>query len=220
MVQHWGTERYLSDEHPFLPDATIDALVAAGAALVGIDSLNIDTTIGGERPAHTKLLAAGVPIVEHLTDLADLPVQGARFTAVPPKVAGLGTFTVRAFAVVPDRDGSTGPPCARWWSTAPTRCRWRRSGARCWRPGRVRSDDWATVRDPRPGGLLVGFQRVPEVKTVKNRVHIDVWSDDIPADTVRLVAAGAVASGGIVEDEVGAFQVLLDPEGNEFCLVT
>ena len=55
---------------------------------------------------------------------------------------------------------------------------------------------------------------------MKNRVHIDVWSDDIPADTARLVAAGAIATGGIVEDEVGAFQVLLDPEGNEFCLVT
>jgi arylformamidase len=218
--QHWGTERYMSDDHAFLPDATIDALIEAGAVLVGIDSLNIDTTIGGERPAHTKLLAAGIPIVEHLTNLADLPVQGARFTAVPPKMAGLGTFTVRAFAVVPDAgqlqraavcevvvDCADPAALATFWSGV-------LGGA-----ARVRSSDWATVRDPRPGGLLVAFQRVPESKTVKNRVHIDVWSDDIPADTARLLAAGATASGGIVEDEAGAFQVLLDPEGNEFCLV-
>ena len=82
---HWGSERYLSDEHPFLTDAMVDALIEGGARLVGIDSLNIDSTVGGQRPAHTKLLAAGIPIVEHLTHLADLPVQGARFTAVPPK---------------------------------------------------------------------------------------------------------------------------------------
>ncbi len=219
--QHWGSERYLANDHPFLTAATVDALIEAGAALVGIDSLNIDTTVGGERPAHTKLLAAGIPIVEHLTNLAMLPVQGARFTAVPPKVAGLGTFTVRAYAAVPDAGDASRPAVceivvdcadpatlAGFWAAA-------MQGV-----ARVRSDDWATARDQHPGGLLIGFQRVPEPKTVKNRVHIDLWSDDIPADTERLVALGATATGGIMTDEAGSFQVLLDPEGNEFCLVT
>ncbi|WP_375385344.1 hypothetical protein [uncultured Microbacterium sp.] len=70
-----------------------------GVVLVGIDSLNIDDTeSGGERPAHTLLLAAGVHVVEHLTNLGTLPSHGARFTAAPPAVEGFGTFPVRAFA--------------------------------------------------------------------------------------------------------------------------
>ena len=69
-----------------------------GAALVGIDSLNIDDIATGERPVHTMLLGAGIPIVEHLTGLAALP-DGARFYAVPPPIEGMGTFPVRAFAV-------------------------------------------------------------------------------------------------------------------------
>lgn len=79
------------------------ALVDAGAALVGIDSINIDAmgpAAGGERPAHSLLLAAGIPIVEHLTGLDALPPDGFRFTAAPPRVAGMGTFPVRAFAAV------------------------------------------------------------------------------------------------------------------------
>ncbi|WKK73420.1 hypothetical protein Q0F99_13180 [Rathayibacter oskolensis] len=73
--------------------------MAAGAVLVGIDSLNIDDTEGpGARPAHSRLLAAGVHVVEHLTGLGALPPTGARFTAVPPKVRGFGTFPVRAYA--------------------------------------------------------------------------------------------------------------------------
>ncbi len=219
--EHWGTDQYLSNTHPYLSDATVDALIEGGAVLVGIDSLNIDATTGGERPAHTKLLAAGVPIVEHLTNLRELPVLGARFTAAPPKLAQLGTFTVRAFAVVPDagelersavcevvvdcRDPAT---LAEFWSHVV-------GGS-----PRVRSDDWATVRDPRSGGVLLAFQRVPEAKLAKNRVHLDIWSDDIAADVARLVAAGATTAGEIVEDQTGAFQILHDPEGNEFCLVT
>ena len=84
----------------------IDWTAADAAALVGIDSLNIDDVeSGGERPAHSLLLGAGVPVVEHLTGLEQLPATGARFTAVPPKVSGFGTFPVRAFAVLP---GGTG----------------------------------------------------------------------------------------------------------------
>ena len=67
---------------------------------MGIDSVNIDDTDGNARPAHSVLLAAGIPIVEHLTALDRLPDRGFRFSAVPAPVVGLGTFPVRAFATV------------------------------------------------------------------------------------------------------------------------
>jgi kynurenine formamidase len=95
--RHWRTERYFTG-HPFLTEAAAGLLVERGAALVGIDSLNIDDTADGRRPVHTRLLAAGVPIVEHLTNLGALPDAGFRFSAVPPKVKSFGTFPVRAFA--------------------------------------------------------------------------------------------------------------------------
>jgi arylformamidase len=97
---HWATERYGDASHPFLAEATADALVAAGAAVVGIDSVNIDSTATGERPIHTALLAAGIPIVEHLTALDRLGRRPFRFFAVPPAVVGMGTFPVRALALV------------------------------------------------------------------------------------------------------------------------
>jgi kynurenine formamidase len=96
---HWRTERYGKD-HPFLTRAGAEHLVAAGAALVGIDSLNIDDATDGARPAHSILLAAGIPIVEHLCGLGGLPDTGFRFYAVPPPVKGMGSFPVRAFAVL------------------------------------------------------------------------------------------------------------------------
>ena len=92
----WGTPGYAEDA-PFL--------TAEGAAwLVGIDAINIDDISGdgpADRPAHTRLLAAGIPVVEHLTGLGQLPPAGARFTAAPPRVAGFGTFPVRAYAAIP-----------------------------------------------------------------------------------------------------------------------
>jgi arylformamidase len=98
--RHFGMPEYASGA-PFLTEGGARHLVAAGVALVGIDSINIDDTeSGGERPAHSVLLGAGVHVVEHLTNLARLPARGARFTAVPPKVEGFGTFPVRAFAVL------------------------------------------------------------------------------------------------------------------------
>jgi arylformamidase len=97
---HFATPRYF-EPHPYLDGAAAEELVRCGVALVGIDSLNIDDTAGGERPAHSALLRAGIPIVEHLTNLAALPMRGFRFFAVPPKVAGMGTFPVRAFAQLP-----------------------------------------------------------------------------------------------------------------------
>lgn len=100
-ARHWGTERYV-ESHPYLTATAAEALVAAGVACVGIDSLNIDSTEGGQRPVHTTLLGAEIPIVEHLTSLDRLPAFGFSFTAVPPKIEGAGTFTVRAFATLPD----------------------------------------------------------------------------------------------------------------------
>jgi arylformamidase len=98
--RHFGTPAYV-ERHPHLSAATADALVAAGVACVGIDSLNIDAIEGPEgvgRPVHTALLRREIPIIEHLTGLDGLPADGFRFTAVPPKIEALGTFTVRAFA--------------------------------------------------------------------------------------------------------------------------
>jgi kynurenine formamidase len=74
--------------------------VEQGAALVGIDSLNIDDTADPARPVHTALLGAGIPVVEHLRGLDQLPIDGFRFTAAPPLIEGLGTFPVRAFATI------------------------------------------------------------------------------------------------------------------------
>jgi kynurenine formamidase len=97
--RHWRTDAYATG-HPYLTEAAARLLVARGAALVGIDSYNIDDTSGRTRPVHTILLGAGVPICEHMTRLAALPDAGFAFTAVPPKIAGMGTFPVRAFAIV------------------------------------------------------------------------------------------------------------------------
>ncbi len=99
--RHWGTAQYGDPAHPHLTGAGARTLVDEGAALVGIDSVNVDDTTTGERPAHTILLAAGIPIVEHLTGMSALPVTGALFSAAPPAVRGLATFPVRAFASLP-----------------------------------------------------------------------------------------------------------------------
>jgi arylformamidase len=95
----WGTDAYFQ-AHPHLSGASAEALVAAGVACVGIDSLNIDGTGEKARPVHSTLLGAEIPIIEHLTALDALPEDGFTFTAVPPKIEGAGTFTVRAFATV------------------------------------------------------------------------------------------------------------------------
>jgi kynurenine formamidase len=100
--QHWGTEHYLSG-NPFLTAETAELLVASGATLVGIDSLNIDDLGDRARPVHSTLLGAEIPIVEHLRGLAQLPVEGFRFSAVPAKVAGFGTWPVRAFAITEEQ---------------------------------------------------------------------------------------------------------------------
>jgi arylformamidase len=96
---NWRTDAYF-ERHPHLTEAAAVFLRDRGARLVGIDSLNIDDTTDPRRPVHTILLEAGIPIVEHLTNLGALPTQGFRFHAVPPKVAHMGTFPVRAHAVI------------------------------------------------------------------------------------------------------------------------
>lgn len=94
----FGTPEYGTGA-PFLTGEAAQLLIDGGAALVGIDSLNIDDTeSGGERPGHSLLLGAGVHVVEHLTNLGALPPRDARFTAAMPAVEGFGTFPVRAFA--------------------------------------------------------------------------------------------------------------------------
>jgi kynurenine formamidase len=96
---HFETPRY-AKEAPFLTDAGAAWLVEHGAALVGIDSINIDDMGDAARPAHSRLLAAGIPIVEHLRGLEQLPATGFRFSAAPPRIQGLGTFPVRAYAII------------------------------------------------------------------------------------------------------------------------
>ena len=95
---HWKTDRYF-EGHPFLTGDAAEYLRAARAALVGIDSYNIDDTEDMTRPVHSTLLRHEIPIVEHLTGLDLLPDGGSRFFAVPVKVKGMGTFPVRAFVI-------------------------------------------------------------------------------------------------------------------------
>jgi arylformamidase len=96
--RHWRTDAYF-ERHPHLTEAAAIHLREHGAALVGIDSFNIDSIDDGTRPVHTVLLGAGIPIVEHMTNLGALPDEGFEFNAVPPKVARMGSFPVRAHAV-------------------------------------------------------------------------------------------------------------------------
>ena len=98
--KHWRTEEYSSGKHPYLTEGAATYLAKNNAALVGIDSFNIDATHDGNRPAHSILLGHDIPVVEHLCGLGDLPDQGFRFFAVPVKVRQFGTFPVRAFGLI------------------------------------------------------------------------------------------------------------------------
>jgi arylformamidase len=93
---HWRTDSYF-ENHPHLTARCAEQLVKAGVSLVGIDSLNIDSTATGERPVHSILLGRDIPIVEHMTGLSAVPAEGSRFYAVPPRIRAFGTFPVRAF---------------------------------------------------------------------------------------------------------------------------
>jgi len=107
--QHWRTPQYGAEGHPYLTEPTAQRLVDLRVALVGIDAVNVDRTKIRERPAHTTLLAADVPIVENLTNLSMLPAHGALFTAAPILLHDAPSFPVRAFAVVPAGLGAGRP---------------------------------------------------------------------------------------------------------------
>ena len=98
-ARYWRTLQYF-EGHPFLSKDAAKFLADEGSVLVGIDSYNIDDTADRTRPAHSILLGAGIPIVEHLCRLDELPANNFKFFAIPPKIKGMGTFPVRAFAVV------------------------------------------------------------------------------------------------------------------------
>jgi len=95
--EHWATDKYF-ENHPFLTEDAAIYLRDSGVKLVGIDSLNIDDTRGKARPVHSTLLKSEILIAEHLCNLGSIPDEGFTFSAVPPKVKGMGTFPVRAFA--------------------------------------------------------------------------------------------------------------------------
>ena len=97
--RHWNTEAYF-EGHVFLTREAAEYLRDKGAALVGIDSYNIDDTEDWSRPAHSILLGAEIPICEHMRGLEQIPERGCRFYAVPVKVKGMGSFPVRAYATV------------------------------------------------------------------------------------------------------------------------
>jgi len=98
--KHWRREEYSSGNHPFLTADGAHYLAKNGAALVGIDSYNIDSTADLARPAHSILLGHDIPVLEHLCGLGDLPDSNFKFFAVPVKVKRFGTFPVRAFGLV------------------------------------------------------------------------------------------------------------------------
>jgi arylformamidase len=93
----WGSDAYW-EPGPYVNAAGADFLADAGAALVGVDFWNIDDTTDLARPVHTRLLAANIPIVEHLTNLGSLPDSDFRFSAVPLRIVRGASFPVRAFA--------------------------------------------------------------------------------------------------------------------------
>ena len=99
--RHFRTDAYF-EGHPHLTARAAEWLVKGGAVLVGIDSLNIDDISTGERPVHTILLGRDIPVCEHMRGLAAVPDDGGRFSTVPVKVKGMGTFPVRAYVSVRD----------------------------------------------------------------------------------------------------------------------
>jgi len=95
----WGTPGYM-DASPYLSRDAAEYLRDNGAVLVGIDAINIDDTQDAQRPAHSILLEAGIPIVENLARMTSLPSEGLRFSATPMRIVGMGAFPVRAWARV------------------------------------------------------------------------------------------------------------------------
>ena len=97
--RYWRTDQYF-EAHPYLVEESARVIADRGAVIVGIDSYNIDSVSTGARPVHSLLLGAGIPIIEHMCNLDQVPDTGARLTAAPVAVKGMGSFPVRAFASV------------------------------------------------------------------------------------------------------------------------
>jgi arylformamidase len=95
--ERWGSAAYW-EPGPYLGEAVLDQLVHARPAVVGVDFWNVDDPRDPSRPAHTRLLGAGIPVVEHLTHLGDIP-DGARTFFVPLAIQGAPSVPVRAFAI-------------------------------------------------------------------------------------------------------------------------
>jgi len=98
-ARHWRTDQYF-EGHTFLTKDAAEFLTESGAAFVGIDTCNIDDITDGTRPVHTVLLGNRIPICEHMHGLENLPDRGFHFHAAPVKVKAMGTFPVRAYAVL------------------------------------------------------------------------------------------------------------------------
>lgn len=98
--RRWGTDAYW-EPGPYMEDALARRLVERGAGLVGVDFWNVDDTETRRRPVHTRLLDAGVLVVEHLCNLDLLPEKGFRFFAPVLRIRRGASFPVRAFAEVP-----------------------------------------------------------------------------------------------------------------------
>lgn len=99
--RHWGTEHYFT-LNPFLTAEACAYLLGAGVRFAGIDAMNIDDIEDPSRPAHTKLLGAGVPVCEHMTNLAQVPASGGFLHAAPIAWRGGASFPVRAYVILPD----------------------------------------------------------------------------------------------------------------------
>jgi kynurenine formamidase len=95
--ERWGSPGYWEDM-PYLSTAAVDLLIEGKASLVAVDFGNVDDTTDPARPAHTRLLEAGILIVENVTDPAALPDRDFRFFATPPRIVRGASFPVRAFA--------------------------------------------------------------------------------------------------------------------------
>jgi kynurenine formamidase len=93
----WGTDDYWIPG-PFLAPGVVDRLLAARPAVVGVDFWNVDDVVGPDRSVHTRLLGAGIPIVEHLRGLGGVP-DHARTFVVPLAVVGAPSVPVRAFVL-------------------------------------------------------------------------------------------------------------------------
>jgi hypothetical protein len=85
-------------------------------------------------------------------------------------------------------------------------------------PGSPPTDDWVILKDPKGVGVNVTIDTVPEPRVGKNRLHLDLYTDDQRGEVERLLRLGATLHPRVPE-EGEDFIVLADPEGNLFCVI-